>query len=415
MQAEDDVMEDNSPETQKAKLKILQQEFAAEMKKKTEKIKPRLIGCLWENGPGEAPECSPIIWEILKARAMLYDPEEPISFMVQKSEPESTNSSPSKEKEAIERKPKQVKLVDEGVKELITLIHGSALSRKFLIKEFLAYWAKRRDEGEANVPQYGQDSIRTKILEVASWRPCPDEGQMQNKMCWYVNKEALIKYGLADLKVPTGWEFILKPITKSKKEKKPKNGEEANGEDEGEKKPETKKESPKDKEKNDRLQSTPSSASKSKPPAAPAASITKFTKKLSEDDKRKQFAKARKSSAASPGSVSKKPANTAASPVVASPSSAETKPATAKKRVSLLMSVPRGQTINQTTKSNLISQFLAKTGNTGGSSSSETSDSSTKKKKSNASEAMEVDPPVANGNHGGRATEPGEEVIVLDD
>lgn len=252
MQAEDDVMEDNSPETQKAKLKILQQEFAAEMKKKTEKIKPRLIGCLWENGPGEAPECSPIIWEILKARAMLYDPEEPISFMVQKSEPESTNSSPSKEKEAIERKPKQVKLVDEGVKELITLIHGSALNRKFLIKEFLAYWAKRRDEGEANVPQYGQDSIRTKILEVASWRPCPDEGPMQNKMCWYVNKEALIKYGLTDLKVPTGWEFILKPITKSKKEKKPKNGEEANGEDEGEKKPETKKESPKDKEKNDR-------------------------------------------------------------------------------------------------------------------------------------------------------------------
>lgn len=252
MQAEDDVMEDNSPETQKAKLKILQQEFAAEMKKKTEKIKPRLIGCLWENGPDDEPECSPVIWEILKARAMLYDPDEPISFTVQKAEPESNNSSPSKEKEPIERKPKQVKLVDEGVKELITLIHGSALNRKFLIKEFLAYWAKRRDEGEVNAPQYGQDSIRTKILEVASWRPCPDEGPMQNKMCWYVNKEALVKYGLTDLKIPTGWEFILKPIIKSKREKKPKKDEEANGDDEGEKKPESKKESPKDKEKNDR-------------------------------------------------------------------------------------------------------------------------------------------------------------------
>ncbi|EAT35088.1 AAEL012725-PA [Aedes aegypti] len=399
MQAEDDVMEDNSPETQKAKLKILQQEFAAEMKKKTEKIKPRLIGCLWENGPDDEPECSPVIWEILKARAMLYDPDEPISFTVQKAEPESNNSSPSKEKEPIERKPKQVKLVDEGVKELITLIHGSALNRKFLIKEFLAYWAKRRDEGEVNAPQYGQDSIRTKILEVASWRPCPDEGPMQNKMCWYVNKEALVKYGLTDLKIPTGWEFILKPIIKSKREKKPKKDEEANGDDEGEKKPESKKESPKDKEKNDRLQSTPSSATKSKPPTTPASSITKFTKKLSEDDKRKQFAKGRKSSTASPSSASKKSATTAKLPVAAPSPSSDAKPAV-KKRVQLLMSVPRGQSINQTTKSNLISQFLAK-----GSSDSN---------KKHTSEAMEVDPPVASGNHGGQAAEPGE-VIVLDE
>lgn len=252
MQAEDDVMDDNSPETQKAKLKIMQQEFAAEMKKKTEKIKPRLIGCLWENGPGEGPECSAVIWEILKARAMLFDPEEPISFTVQKSDPDSNHTTPLKEKEPTERKPKQIKLVDEGVKELITLIHGCALNRKFLIKEFLAYWAKRRDEGEINVPQYAPDSIRTKILEVASWRPCPDEGPMQNKMCWYVNKEALVKHGLIDLKVPTGWEFILKPITKSKKEKKQKKDEEANGEEDGEKKADQKKESPKDKEKNER-------------------------------------------------------------------------------------------------------------------------------------------------------------------
>lgn len=252
MQAEDDIMDDNSPETQKAKLKIMQQEFAAEMKKKTEKIKPRLIGCLWENGPGEGPECSAVIWEILKARAMLFDPEEPISFTVQKSDPDSNHTTPLKEKEPTERKPKQIKLVDEGVKELITLIHGCALNRKFLIKEFLAYWGKRRDEGEINVPQYAPDSIRTKILEVASWRPCPDEGPMQNKMCWYVNKEALVKHGLIDLKVPTGWEFILKPITKSKKEKKQKKDEEANGEEDGEKKADQKKESPKDKEKNER-------------------------------------------------------------------------------------------------------------------------------------------------------------------
>ena len=67
--------EDNTPETQKAKLKILQQEFAAEMKKKTEKIKPRLIGCIWLNGDEDdegatlSPKkyhCSDVIWKILK-------------------------------------------------------------------------------------------------------------------------------------------------------------------------------------------------------------------------------------------------------------------------------------------------------------------------------------------------------------
>ena len=69
--------EDNSPETQKAKLKILQQEFAAEMKKKTEKIKPRLIGCIWLNGDEDldgatlSPKkyhCSDVIWKVLKVK-----------------------------------------------------------------------------------------------------------------------------------------------------------------------------------------------------------------------------------------------------------------------------------------------------------------------------------------------------------
>ena len=68
--ADDD--DDNRPETQKAKLKIRQQEFAAEMKKKTEKIKPRLIGCIWMNGDEDENgctmekkfHCSDIIWRI---------------------------------------------------------------------------------------------------------------------------------------------------------------------------------------------------------------------------------------------------------------------------------------------------------------------------------------------------------------
>ncbi|XP_039430538.1 chromatin assembly factor 1 subunit A [Culex pipiens pallens] len=392
LQAEDDVADDNSPEAQKAKLKIMQQEFAAEMKKKTEKIKPRLIGCLWENGGSgnERSECSAVIWEILKARAMLFDPEEPISFTtVRSSEPDSNSSSPAKPGEAssaTERVPKakMVKLVDEGVRELIMMIHGCGQNRSFLVKEFLAYWGKRRDDGE-KVPQFAPDSIRTKILEISSWRPCPEEGPMQNKMCWYVNKEALVRYELTDLKVPTGWDYILKPIVKSKKERKEKD-KDAEGGGEGEEGGEEKKTPPKkkkskevvngeEKEKKERQSSTPSSSSKAKPAAG--AAITKFTKKLSEDEKRKQFAKERKKSITNGAEATTTPnqkpkakpsSSTKKTPTAAASSSTDSQQQP-KKRVQLLMSVPRGQSIPQATKNNLISQFLAKKPADAGSSS----------------------------------------------
>ncbi|XP_053693319.1 chromatin assembly factor 1 subunit A [Sabethes cyaneus] len=415
MQAEDDALEDNSPETQKAKLKILQLEFAAEMKKKTEKIKPRLIGCIWENAgtgsDGDRPECSAVIWDILKARAMLFDPEEPVSFTVQKTDPESNQSSPNKEKESVELRLKKTKLVDEGVKELIQLVHGCAHNKQFLVKEFLAYWAKRRDEGELGVPLFAPESIRTKMVEISSWRPCPDEGPMQNKMCWYVHKDVLKKYQLTDITVPTDWNFILKPIAKSKKDKKErKETDEVKGGEKEEKTP-PKKESSEEKEKKERLHPTPTSSAAK--PKTPAASITKFTKKLSDDDKRKQFGKIRKSgssaAAAAAAAASSSSSPTSKTPVgaVATGSNRSKKTSKAatsspggaavvkqvaqqpKKRVQLLMSVPKGQTINESLKNNLISQFLAK----GGSS------------KSKPSEPMEVDPPTGNG----------EEVIVLDD
>ncbi|KFB43643.1 AGAP001104-PA-like protein [Anopheles sinensis] len=131
LQAEDEEggMDDNSPEAQKAKLKIMQQEFVAEMKKKTEKIKPRLIGCIWEN-PGEKMEennrsnhvdrhvdCSAIIWKMLNDRAMLYDADEPISFTISSTNAnrhvaqELEVSSPGKD---TEKGPKKGRITDDA-------------------------------------------------------------------------------------------------------------------------------------------------------------------------------------------------------------------------------------------------------------------------------------------------------------
>lgn len=45
-----------SKETQTEKLKLLGEEFEAEIRKKTERIKPRLVGCIWISNNVTYPE-----------------------------------------------------------------------------------------------------------------------------------------------------------------------------------------------------------------------------------------------------------------------------------------------------------------------------------------------------------------------
>ncbi|KYM95572.1 Chromatin assembly factor 1 subunit A-B [Cyphomyrmex costatus] len=60
-QADEEEMEDMSPQTQKMKLKILGEQFEAERNTKTYKLKPRIIGIIWQ-GPGNLfPESSKYI------------------------------------------------------------------------------------------------------------------------------------------------------------------------------------------------------------------------------------------------------------------------------------------------------------------------------------------------------------------
>lgn len=53
----------NDPENLKFKLKLAQNEFDDERKKKTQKLKPRLIGLIWQNSDGQKPDnCSNGVW-----------------------------------------------------------------------------------------------------------------------------------------------------------------------------------------------------------------------------------------------------------------------------------------------------------------------------------------------------------------
>ncbi|CAO1439664.1 unnamed protein product [Diamesa serratosioi] len=221
LQQDEDIEEDNSPEAQKAKLKILQQEFAAEMKKKTEKIKPRLIGCIWmqgdedENGTmvkgngDKSYHCSSIIWRILKAREMICADEE----IVLMEKIEAKILPLIVEAENVEKTPgppKRLLMTDESVKDLITLVHGNTNSRKFLIREFLAF----RLKNYFNDPDYLEFTIRSvqeKMSEICSYQSCPVDGVMFGKKCWFVKPEVQKKY-LGDnelINLPNEWNYIL--------------------------------------------------------------------------------------------------------------------------------------------------------------------------------------------------------------
>lgn len=196
--------EDNSPEAQKARLKIMQQEFVEEHKKKTEKIKPRIIGCIWVRAAhGAQDQCSPIVWEMLSARAMIF--AEPITTILDDPEDEKVEAASSNTATT-----KKVKITEDGIKELIRLVHGNPNSKKFLSDEFAAYRKQKYGEVEG----YQEFSlITTKIKEIAEYKQSTEEGPMFKVNAWFVKPDILEKYQLSDLPIINTWQYVLTPKT----------------------------------------------------------------------------------------------------------------------------------------------------------------------------------------------------------
>ncbi|CRL05064.1 CLUMA_CG017973, isoform A [Clunio marinus] len=228
----DDGEIDNHPETQKAKLKILQQEFAAEMKKKTEKIKPRLIGCIWMNGDedehgcsrkGQDSEkkyhCSDIIWRILKAREMMTS-EEGVKLEAD-LEPEIIEQDEEEVQKPLAPQKSQmsVKFTESSVKELIKLIHGNNNNKIFLIREFQAYRLKNYHKN-ADFQEYSMKTVEEKMMNIADYKTCPIEGAMFGKKCWLVKNEVLKEYfGDESPALPNDWSYILEKKSTKRKQK----------------------------------------------------------------------------------------------------------------------------------------------------------------------------------------------------
>ncbi|KAI5651406.1 chromatin assembly factor 1 subunit A domain-containing protein [Phthorimaea operculella] len=107
MDEEDDDVLSLSPETQKARLKHLENEFESEMKKPTEKLKPRLYGLLWENSDGKKPEkCVDALWNYFEKFAMIMGDVTPL-----------LQPAPEPEKDPEKKKIKKKKPLEEGTEQ----------------------------------------------------------------------------------------------------------------------------------------------------------------------------------------------------------------------------------------------------------------------------------------------------------
>lgn len=351
---ENGLSNDNTREAQKVKLEILQKEFAQEMKKKTEKIKPRLIGCIWADIDGNRPsDCASILWDALEKKAMLLI--EPPIVEEMETENSSEPTSPSSNANSNQEKPstdklKPITLSDKMIKDLIRLIHGNNHSKIFLINEFIAYIEKTEESvknGDSRKPF--KSVVRDKIDEMAEWQAVnatassmqemeqnADETTENNKkkkkckrrLCWVVKQEILDKMNLSSLELHNSWNYTLPPkfVKAEKGDKIKENGvATTTGEYNLTHVTEAVEDNTvKQKEKNT------------------ASQITKFAKVLAADEISKSLQHP------TPASLN----------IATDKIATETKPPKEKKRVPLLMSVARGQQISTPAKNKLISQFL---------------------------------------------------------
>lgn len=345
----EDETEFNDPADLKIKLKLAQNEFDDERKKKTQKLKPRLIGLIWQKSDGSKPDnCSNGVWELMNKCAMLFNGpsvkiDRPTNQTADNSDDENLNAN----------KPLGVRRLQIGEKEipdLIRLINGNQKNSKFLVKEFCAYLIKNNQLQR----EYSSASIKAKIREIATWQACPEEGPMFKKQCWYVPIDTRKRYNLNDLTFPNTWSYTIplrQPVEVGAIEDNNKMAES--------------KECEKKIELQEFIQLSDDSNSCNlsetlTPELIKQASskrtnynIAKFIRPLTQDEKKKQF---------EPITIrrpsTEQPNETPSTSQTIESNEKTTRNVKPKKRVNLLMSGPVGQELSPKMKSTLVTHFL---------------------------------------------------------
>ncbi|XP_003703334.3 uncharacterized protein LOC100876279 [Megachile rotundata] len=211
IRADEEDKEDTNPETQKFKLKVLGQQFETERNTKTSKLKPKIIGCIWRGSNNEfAPNVPQKSMEFLTGHEA-WVRQIPV-ILPTTSEGEIMNvtecGTPTQPQASLSSK--KTRVPEEFLPNLIRLVHGNVHGRRFLVKEFLAFLNK--ENGECQV---SKASLMKKICEIGKWMSCPEEGPMHLKSCWYVSEEVRKEYFKENLPLPNQWSYVTTPKRRS--------------------------------------------------------------------------------------------------------------------------------------------------------------------------------------------------------
>lgn len=307
LQNDGELEDGNTREAQKAKLQVLQQEFAQEMKKQTKKIKPRLLGPVWLDENGQKSQLCPAVFTQTIEMYGCWQ----LQPLTLEPPPEAVGEEDAAE-ESKSAKPSTMQLDEPLLQQLVRLIHGNSNSKAFLISEYLEY-LKLQLPQDSTLLLPSKTLLREKFDEMAIWKSVELEVNAKRKkpkkrLCWLVNAETLHKYQLDDLTVKNQWSYTLTPKTIK----------------------------------------ADTSLREASPPE-PSTEATPTTTEVKLD----------KTTTATTTSTPKRALPVATATATASPSSSGT-PNGTKKRAALLMSVPRDQQFHAPTKNALISQYLRK-------------------------------------------------------
>ena len=212
LRADEEDKEDMSPETQKFKLKVLGEQFESERNTKTSKLKPKIIGCVWR-GPantfsGNVPQR---IMDFLTAHEA-WVRQIPVTLPSSWENEAATECGTPTHRE-MPATSKKTRVPIEALPDLTRLIHGNMHSKRFLVKEFMAYWNKKSKVGETPI---SKASLLHKISEIGKWIVCPEEGPMHLKACWYVPEAIRKEYVDEEVPLPNRWSYTLVPKRKRK-------------------------------------------------------------------------------------------------------------------------------------------------------------------------------------------------------
>jgi chromatin assembly factor 1 subunit A len=170
---DDEITSKLSPESLKHKLKLLKDEFDQDMQSKTNKIKPRSIGCIWYNK--DESNVDEAIDRHLKPLAIITNGH----IIIRKRKDLFVNTPSRKSKE----------LREDLIPAFLKVIQGNESKKSVVVNDFIQHM-----QNNGYAVEVSKTHLVKRLKQFAQWKRCTDEGPMFNKFCWCVEDDIRRKY-----------------------------------------------------------------------------------------------------------------------------------------------------------------------------------------------------------------------------